>query len=95
MLAALPDPTLFVDLLQALKESVLAALASIVAEREEIVRQSENHMYSPPSGESWSFSRYFLLKVSGHDYSFLPHGVLTYFSLTGMPRLFFREYGTE
>ncbi|KAJ9107506.1 hypothetical protein QFC21_000962 [Naganishia friedmannii] len=60
--AVLPDPTLFVDLLQALKELTLSALDSIVAEREQIVRQSESYMHSPPSGESWSFSKYFLLK---------------------------------
>ncbi|KAJ9123251.1 hypothetical protein QFC22_001447 [Naganishia vaughanmartiniae] len=47
---------------RALKELTLSALDSVITEREQIVRQSEGYMYSPPSGESWNFSRYFLLK---------------------------------
>lgn len=61
---ALPDPTLFVDLLQAMKESALVAFDSIIAEREEIVRKSEEYMHAPPGEESWNFRKYFLLKVS-------------------------------
>lgn len=61
---ALPDPTLFVDLLQALKESALTSFDSIIAEREEIVRRNEAYMQSPPGEESWNFRKYFLIKVS-------------------------------
>lgn len=62
--SVLPDPALLVNLLQALKDSTLASIDSIIAEREKTVLQYEEYLRSPPSEGGWNFRKFFLTKVS-------------------------------
>jgi hypothetical protein len=58
------DPSLFLDLTQALKESIIGALDDIVREREDIVRKGETSMRVPGGSGGWNWSKFFSSKES-------------------------------
>ena len=58
------DPTLFLDLTQALKESIIGALDDIVREREDTVRKGEALMRVPGGSGGWNWTKFFGYKES-------------------------------
>ena len=65
--AVLPDPALFVNLVQALKDCTLASVDSIITERETVVSKDEEQVRTPPSEGGWNFRKFLLTKVSGRQ----------------------------
>lgn len=61
---AVADPTLFLDLTQALKESIIGALDDIVREREDTVRKGEASMRVPGGSGGWNWTKFFGCKES-------------------------------
>jgi hypothetical protein len=60
-----PDPSLFVDVVQSLKDSILGSLDDIVREREETVRRGEAAMRVSGGGTGgWNWNRFFAAKES-------------------------------
>jgi hypothetical protein len=62
--ATVTDPSLFLDLTQALKESIIGALDEIVREREDTVRKGETSMRIPGGGGGWTWTKFFSYKES-------------------------------
>lgn len=62
--ASVADPTLFLDLTQALKESIIGALDDIVREREDAVRKGEASMRIPGGSGGWNWNKFFACKES-------------------------------
>jgi hypothetical protein len=62
--ASVADPTLFLDLTQALKESIIGALDDIVREREDAVRKGEASMRIPGGSGGWNWNKFFAYKES-------------------------------
>jgi hypothetical protein len=58
------DPGLFLDLTQALKESIIGALDDIVREREDTVRKGEASMRVPGGSGGWTWTKFFSCKES-------------------------------
>jgi hypothetical protein len=56
------NPAAWADLVGKMKDSVLAAFDSAVAQREEEVRRSEGQRSMP----GWNFCTFFVLKVRSH-----------------------------
>jgi hypothetical protein len=58
------DPSLFLDLTQALKESIIGALDDIIREREDTVRKGEASMRIPGGSGGWNWTKFFAYKES-------------------------------
>ena len=58
------DPSLFLDLTQGLKESIIGALDDIVREREDTVRKGEASMRVPGGSGGWTWTKFFSYKES-------------------------------